>query len=169
VRPQLNYRTGNWNVTPDGQSKFNFSAAQATTHAYLLSSSYRQGPWNAALSARYAVGSSDGAERSILVDLGYTQRTYDVRLGTAVQSSTLNPLLTTQAYVGTTVWLTDVFGVGAAARGSWSGNTSAYGFGIEASYRFMPGWSVSAGYNFSGFDAITGMPGSPRPPGSPRL
>jgi len=158
VRPQLNYHQGDWNVTLDGQSKFNFSAAQAATHAYLLSSSYRQGPWNAALSARYAVGSAD--ERSVVADLGYTQRTYEVRLGAAMQSTTLNPLLTTQAYVGTTVWLNDVFGVGAAARGSWSGNSSAYGFGIEASYRFTPGWSVSAGYNFSGFDAITGMPGS---------
>jgi hypothetical protein len=72
-------------------------------------------------------------------------------------------VLTAQATVGATYYLTDVFGLGANAAFMFQPATgvSRFGFGLEGSWRIVDNLAFSAGFNFVGFNGIGSFSSAP--------
>lgn len=127
---------------------------------------YRSGALNSLGYVRYVNGSlagvkSDGTggtpELNAGVSAEFRQNDFSVRTGVDLRTR-LNQQegFTWQAYGGGTYYITDYVGVGAWARmlSQPALQSNQIGYGLEASFRALPGAWLTAGYNIAGFDGI---------------
>ncbi|WP_371827333.1 DUF11 domain-containing protein [Deinococcus sp. QL22] len=124
-----------------------------------LGYAYRNRTFSSLGYARYLQGSLGGTQPELSTGLSaeYRQPTWTARAG--VETRTLlndAASFTLQAQIGGTAYLTDRFGVGAWGRmlTQPSSNSTAYGYGLEASVRPLQGTWLTAGYNLRGFEGL---------------
>ncbi|WP_369409274.1 DUF11 domain-containing protein [Deinococcus arboris] len=120
---------------------------------------YRNRTFNSLGTVRYVSGSLAGGQPELSSNLAaeYRQPTWAVRAG--LDTRTLlsdSGSFTAQLGLGATYYVTDRIGVGAWGRAltqPGSGSTQ-YGYGLEASFRALPGTWITAGYNPAGFTGL---------------
>ncbi|GGJ83653.1 COG1470 family protein [Deinococcus aquiradiocola] len=135
-----------------------------------LGYAYREGPWNSLGYLRYTQGSLSGGqpELSAGTSAEYHQPRFAVRAGLDSRTLLNDPdSFTYQPSLGGTYYLTSDLGVGAWGRAliQPATGTTQIGYGLEGSLRALPGTWVSVGYNFAGFDGLSGQSGAYTRPG----
>lgn len=120
---------------------------------------YRNNTLNSLGYLRYINGSLAGNDPKLLWGLSaeYRRPAWAVRAG--VDTRTLlddDDSFTAQYYASGKYYLTDYLALGAWAHllSQPSTDLSMWGYGVEGSVRALPGFWLSAGYNFKGFDGL---------------
>lgn len=136
-----------------------------------LGYAFRDGPWNSLGYARYLSGSLSGGtpELSAGASAEYHQPEFAVRAGIDSRTLLNDPdSFTYQPSISGTYYFTDSLGVGAWGRAlvQPASATSQIGYGLELSARALPGTWISLGYNFAGFDGLSGQSGAYTKPGA---
>lgn len=149
-----------FSVSADGT--FDLSAATPGARA-AVGYAYRSGQWNSLGYARYRSGSLAVTQAEFTAGLSAELHQPQFRLQAAVDARLLPgdaASFTYQPSVGGTLYLTDRFGVGGWARALIQpAGSSLVGYGLELSARALPGTWLNAGYNFAGFDGLSGQNG----------
>jgi hypothetical protein len=159
----------NRNLTLTADGALQLSAATPGARA-AIGYAYRSGPWNSLGYVRYAQGSLAGSapELSAGASAEFHVPHYAVRAGIDSRTLLNDPgSFTYQPSVGGTYYFADQQGVGSFGIGAWgrallqpSSGASQVGFGLEGSVRALPGTWISVGYNFAGFDGLSGQSGA---------
>ncbi|ACO45010.1 TonB-dependent receptor [Deinococcus deserti] len=146
----------NLNLTADGLVEF---GAGKNGQRAAVGYAYRSRNFNSLGTVRFVNGTLAGGqpELSSNVSAEYRQSNYAVRGALDTRMLLLDRAsLTAQASFSGTYYLTDRLGLGAWGRmiTQPATQTTEYGYGLEASFRALPGTWVTAGYNPVGFSGI---------------
>ena len=152
----------NWTLTTDGT--LDLTAGNQGARA-ALGYAFRDGPWNSLGYARYLSGSLAGGkpEFSAGAAAEYHQPQFALRAGLDSRTLLSDPdSFTYQPSVSCTYYFSDWLGVGAWGRAliQPASSTAQVGYGLELSARALPGTWLSLGYNFAGFDGLSGVSGA---------
>ncbi|WP_221089327.1 DUF11 domain-containing protein [Deinococcus aquaedulcis] len=120
---------------------------------------YRNRTFNSLGTVRYVNGSLAGGQPELSSNFAaeYRQPTWAVRAGLDTRTLLADTgSFTAQLGLGATYYVTDRIGVGGWGRALTqpSTGTTQYGYGLEASYRVLPGTWITAGYNPAGFTGL---------------
>ena len=126
---------------------------------FSLGYAWRDRAWNSLGNVRYQSGSLAGGTPKVTAEINaeYHQPLWSARTGLNARMLLDDPRsLTYQPSVSGLYHLTDSFAFGASMQGLLQPGTgmSAFGLGVEASLRALPGTWVTVGYNALGFDGI---------------
>ncbi|MFC4427850.1 DUF11 domain-containing protein [Deinococcus navajonensis] len=146
----------NLNLTADGLVEF---GAGKNGQRAAVGYAYRSRNFNSLGTVRYVNGTLAGGQPELSSNLSaeYRQSNYAVRGALDTRTLLLDQAsFTAQASLSGTYYLTDRLGLGAWGRmiTQPGTGTTEYGYGLEASYRALPGTWVTAGYNPQGFTGI---------------
>ena len=152
----------NWTLTADGALDLTPGKTGARAAAGYA---FRDGPWNSLGYLRYSQGSLSGGQPELSAGAATEYHAPQFALRAGVDSRTLlnDPAsFTYQPSVGGTYYFSDRIGVGAWGRAliQPSTGTTQIGYGLEGSVRALPGTWLSVGYNFAGFDGLSGQSGA---------
>ncbi|UQN07230.1 DUF11 domain-containing protein [Deinococcus sp. QL22] len=143
-------------LSADGLGEFGVSHSGLRT---ALGYAYRNRTFNSLGTVRYISGSLAGGKPELTSNFAaeYRQPTWAVRAG--VDTRTLlndRGSFTAQVGLGGTYYVTDRIGIGAWGRAltQLSSGITQYGYGLEASFRALPGTWITAGYNPAGFTGL---------------
>ncbi|GGL03935.1 DUF11 domain-containing protein [Deinococcus radiotolerans] len=145
-------------LTGDGLVEF---GAGKNGQRVALGFAYRDRTFNALGSVRYVNGTLAGTQPELSSSLAaeYRQPTWAVRAGLDTRTLLNDPgSFTAQLGLSGTYYVTDRVGVGAWGRvlAQPGSQTTQLGYGLEASYRALPGTWVTVGYNPQGFVGLGG-------------
>ncbi|MFC4639127.1 DUF11 domain-containing protein [Deinococcus hohokamensis] len=148
--------TPNLNLTADGLVEF---GAGKNGQRAALGYAYRGRNFNSLGTVRYVNGTLAGGQPELSSNLSaeYRQSNYAVRGALDTRTLLLDTSsFTAQASLSGTYYLSDRLGVGAWGRmiTQPATQTTEFGYGLEGSFRALPGTWLTAGYNFKGFDGI---------------
>ncbi|MBZ9712400.1 DUF11 domain-containing protein [Deinococcus multiflagellatus] len=120
---------------------------------------YRNRTFNSLGTVRYVNGSLAGGQPELSSNFAaeYRQPTWAARAGLDTRTLLADPgSFTAQLGLGATYYVTDRIGLGAWGRTLTqpSSGTAQYGYGLEASFRALPGTWITAGYNPAGFTGL---------------
>ena len=126
-----------------------------------VSAAYREGALNGLAYLRYQNGSlaAEGAQLSGEIAAEYHRAAFAVRGGLATRTMLADPdSFTLQPSIGATAYVTDWLGLGVGARALFQPGTGTalYGYGLEGSFRFLPGAWATVGFNPTGFQGLAG-------------
>lgn len=143
-------------LTADGLAEF---GAGKNGQRAAIGFAYRNRTFNALGSARYVNGTLAGNQPELSSNLAaeYRQPTWAARAGLDTRTLLNDPgSFTAQLGLSGTYYLTDRIGIGAWGRALTQpgSGTTQYGYGLEASYRALPGTWITAGYNPQGFTGL---------------
>ncbi|WP_235910348.1 DUF11 domain-containing protein [Deinococcus kurensis] len=143
-------------LTADGLAEF---GAGKNGQRAALGFAYRNRTFNALGSARYVRGTLAGNQPELSSNLAaeYRQPTWAMRAGLDTRTLLNDPgSFTAQLGLGGTYYVTDRVSIGAWGRALTQpgSGTTQYGYGLEASYRALPGTWITAGYNPQGFTGL---------------
>ncbi len=143
-------------LTADGLAEF---GAGKNGQRAALGFAYRNRTFNALGSARYVTGTLAGNQPELSSNLAaeYRQPTWAARAGLDTRTLLNDPgSFTAQLGLGGTYYVTDRVGIGAWGRALTQpgSGTTQYGYGLEASFRALPGTWITAGYNPQGFTGL---------------
>lgn len=162
VRSTLTYGEGPWTASVSGQSAFGVRSG----HKYALGLAYRGETLNVLSTARFETGAlaQSGGLASLTTDAAYHLRQLDLRAGFGLRAPADLNTLTWQVYSGATYWATPRLGLGALYRltGQTPSGVTSHALGLEATVVPLPGFGVTAGYNFTPAQAVTLQPGQGR-------
>ncbi|WP_425146369.1 DUF11 domain-containing protein [Deinococcus sp.] len=131
----------------------NFGARAAVGYAY------RGSAWQSLGYLRYLDGSLSAGkpELSAGASAEYHQPQLALRAGADSRTLLSDPSsFTYQLSAGGTYYVSDLIGIGAWSRALMQPATGIiqFGYGLEGSFRALPGTWLTAGYNFAGFDGL---------------
>ncbi|PTA67413.1 DUF11 domain-containing protein [Deinococcus arcticus] len=120
---------------------------------------YRNRTFNSLGTVRYVSGTLAGGQPELSSNLAaeYRQPTWAVRAGLDTRTLLADTgSFTAQLGLGATYYVTDRIGLGAWGRVLTQPGSGAaqYGYGLEASFRALPGTWITAGYNPAGFTGL---------------
>jgi uncharacterized repeat protein (TIGR01451 family) len=131
---------------------------------YSIAAAWRADDWNILTNhtGRFGVYAPNGDSIQGEIQFGYNgfERLF-IRAGAAYKLNA--SAFTAQIGAGFTYFVTDTLGVGANAAYQFQPATSSakIAFGVEASYRILNGFVVTAGFNFTGFQGISSFTTAP--------
>jgi uncharacterized repeat protein (TIGR01451 family) len=131
---------------------------------YSIAASWRADDWNILTNhtGRFGVYAPNGDSIQGEIQFGYNgfERLF-IRAGAAYKLNA--SAFTAQIGVGFTYFVTDTLGIGANAAYQFQPATSSakIAFGVEANYRILNGFVVTAGFNFTGFQGISSFTTAP--------
>lgn len=141
-------------LTADGLAQF---GAGQDGSRFNVGYAYRNSAFNSMGYLRYINGSFAANQPKLTTGLSaeYRRPSWGVRAG--VDTRTLlndGGSFTAQGYLNGKYYFNDFLAAGAWGIGFWqpSTNTQAFAYGLEGSVRALPGFWLTAGYNFKGFD-----------------
>ncbi len=158
ISPSLEY-----NVLPEFVKLANDTYVQDGGR-YSIAAAWRADDWNILTNhtGRFGVYAPNGDTIQGEIQFGYNgfERLF-IRAGAAYKLNA--SAFTAQIGAGFTYFVTDTLGVGANAAYQFQPATSSakLAFGVEASYRILNGFVVTAGFNFTGFQGISSFTTAP--------